>query len=244
MAAVGLKGPAFGQRHVQSVLLFLGIAINYMTKYSASISLVAMTNASTTNPNFPQYNWTEAEKSYILSSFFWGYVVTQLPAGYVCKRFGTKVTLFAATLGSSLAGLILPFTVKWGDWQIFCAVRVLQGLFQGFDITAAYAHVAKWSPVEERNRLGAIVSSGIECGTLLGMLVSGLIATSSMGWPGISYTSCAFGLIWCLFWEIFASNTPNKSKFISPEERNYINTSLSKKRAAESNTSKSIPTPW
>ncbi|XP_058976169.1 putative inorganic phosphate cotransporter [Musca domestica] len=239
------RGPLIGQRHVQAVLLFFGISINYMTKYSASISLVAMTNALTTNPNFPQYDWSEAEKSYILSSFFWGYVVTQLPAGYVCKRYGAKATLLAATLGSSLVGLVLPFTLKWGDWQIFCAVRVLQGLLQGFDLAAAYAHLANWCPVKERNRLGALASSGIECGTLLGMLVSGIIATSSLGWPGISYIACAAGVIWCGLWEILGSSTPNTSKLITPEERLYILTSLEKKASKDSEaTRKSIPIPW
>ncbi|XP_073848404.1 putative inorganic phosphate cotransporter [Musca autumnalis] len=243
MKAVVSKGPRFGQRHVQALLLFIGIAINYMTKYSASISLVAMTNAATTNPNFPQYDWSESEKSYILSSYFWGYVVSQLPAGYICNRFGAKITLFGATLCSSLVGLVLPFTLKWGDWQIFCAVRVMQGLLQGFDLPAAYAHLAKWSPVEERNRLGAVASSGIECGTLLAMVISGLIAVSSLGWPGISYTSCVVGIIWCVFWEIFAASSPNTSTFITAEERYYIQTSLAMNKAND-NIKKLIPTPW
>ncbi|XP_061387036.1 putative inorganic phosphate cotransporter [Musca vetustissima] len=245
MEAIVAKGPFIGQRHIQSLLLFTCIAINYMTKYNGSISLVAMTNATTTNPNFPQYNWSEAEKSYILSSFFWGYVITQLPAGYVCKRFGAKATLFITTLGSSLVGLALPFTLKWGDWKIFCTVRVLQGFFQGFDMTAIYAHLAHWSPPEERNRLGVLANSGIDCGTVMAMFVSGLIATSSLGWPGISYISCVLGLIWCFFWEIFGANTPVVSKFITLEERDYIECSLMKNDINDSSQKmKSIPTPW
>ncbi|XP_073845956.1 putative inorganic phosphate cotransporter [Musca autumnalis] len=246
MTSAIAKGPFIGQRHVQSLLLFACIAINYMTKYNASISLVAMTNATAANPDFPQYEWSETQKSYILSSFFWGYIVTQLPAGYVCKRFGAKATILASTLASSLVGLALPFTLKWGDWQIFCTVRVLQGLFQGFDLPAVYAHLAHWSPVEERNRLGVLANSGIDCGTVMAMFVSGLIATSSLGWPGISYITCVLGLIWCFLWEIFGANTPNTSKFISQEERNFIHSSLTKKEIEDSDmpTMKSIPIPW
>ncbi|XP_073846629.1 putative inorganic phosphate cotransporter [Musca autumnalis] len=240
MEGDGPKGPLIGQRHVQSMLLFCFAAINYMTRYSASISLVAMTNSSATNPNFPQYNWSESEKSYILSSFFWGYLVTQLVAGYYCKRFGVKATLFTATFGSSVAGLILSFTLKWGDWQIFCAVRVLQGIFQGLDLSGAFALLANWSPINERNRLGALAFAGNECGTLLAMLVSGLIATSSLGWPGISYVLSGIGLVWCVFWIIFGASSPNTSRFISAEERNYIQ--ISKKETVASN--KSIPIPW
>ncbi|XP_005176575.1 putative inorganic phosphate cotransporter [Musca domestica] len=235
------KGPVIGQRHVQTLLLFGFAAINYMTRYSASISLVAMTNSSTTNPNFPQYNWNESEKSYILSSFFWGYLFTQLFAGYYCKRFGEKVTLFTAIFGSSLVGLILPITLKFGDWQIFCAVRVVQGVFQGLDLSGAYALLANWCPVEERNRLGALAFSGNECGTLMAMLLSGLIAISALGWPGISYIFCGIGLIWCLLWIIFGASSPNTSKFISLEEKTYIQ--ISKKETVEG-SKKSIPIPW
>lgn len=186
------------------------------------------------------------EKSYILSSFYWGYIVTQFPAGYVCRRFGVKTILFVSTLGASIATLILPFTVDWGGWKIFCAIRVIQGLFQGLDLPCVHAHLAIWSPVGERNRLGALAMSGIECGTVLAMLVSGIIATSSMGWPGISYVSCGAGVVWCILWFIFAANTPKQSRFISRDELNYIESSIYAKKAEDeaNKTLKHIPVPW
>ncbi|XP_058976168.1 putative inorganic phosphate cotransporter [Musca domestica] len=246
MTIVVAKGPLIGQRHVQAVLLFACIAVNYMIKYNASIALVAMTNAESTNPDFPEYNWNEMEKSYVLSSFYWGYVVTQFPAGYACRRFGAKMVLFVSTLGSAIAAIIVPFTVNWGGWQIFCAIRVLQGCFQGFDLPCVHAHLALWSPVQERNRLGALASSGIECGTVMAMFISGLIATSSLGWPGISYISGAVGIAWCILWEIFAANSPNKSRFISKNERSYIENSInSVKESVEIKAvEKQIPIPW
>lgn len=193
-----------------------------------------------------EYDWGEMEKSYILSSFYWGYVITQFPAGYVCRRFGVKKTLFVSTLGSSLATLLLPFTVDWGDWQVFCAIRVIQGLFQGLDLPCVHAHLAVWSPVEERNRLGALASSGLECGTVLAILVSGMIATSSMGWPGISYISCGIGIVWCALWIIFGANRPSKCIFISCDELNYIETSINAKKVEDQTrtTPKHIPVPW
>ncbi|XP_073845424.1 putative inorganic phosphate cotransporter [Musca autumnalis] len=245
MTIVLSKGPFIGQRHVQAVLLFACIAVNYMIKYNASIALVAMTNAETTNPNFPEYNWNEMEKSYILSSFYWGYVVTQFPAGYACRRFGAKMVLLVSTFGSAVAAIIVPFTVNWGGWQIFCVTRVLQGCFQGFDLPCVHAHLALWSPVEERNRLGALASSGIECGTVMAMFISGLIATSSLGWPGISYVSGAVGIAWCVLWQIFAANSPSKSTFITTNERSYIETSINAMKESETTVTKQpIPIPW
>ncbi|XP_061387034.1 putative inorganic phosphate cotransporter [Musca vetustissima] len=239
------KGPVLGQRHLQVFLLFLSITVNYIAKFNAGVAVVAMTNAETTNPDFPEYDWNEMEKSYILSSFFWGYFVTQFPGGYFCRRFGAKLTMFISTLGSALAALLIPLTVDWGGWQVYCGIRVVQGLFQGLLFPSIHAHLAAWCPVSERNRLGALANTGIECGTVLSMFLSGIIAASSMGWPGISYISCAIGVIWCILWIILAANSPSESKFISEAECSYIeNSKNALKDVNAGETPKKIPVPW
>jgi MFS transporter, ACS family, solute carrier family 17 (sodium-dependent inorganic phosphate cotransporter), member 5 len=65
----------FGFRHVQVVLIFLCLTITYAERVNMSVAIVAMTDKNSTNPDFPEYQWNEREKSLILSSFFWGYVV-------------------------------------------------------------------------------------------------------------------------------------------------------------------------
>uniref|UniRef100_A0A1I8PRN9 Putative inorganic phosphate cotransporter n=2 Tax=Stomoxys calcitrans TaxID=35570 RepID=A0A1I8PRN9_STOCA len=246
MTASADKGPVLGQRHVQIIFLYTCHVVNYMTKFNAGICVVAMTNAATTNPNFPEYNWSQMEKSYILSSFFWGFVITQFPAGNICRYFGVKKTLFVSTLGSSVVGLLVPFTVDWGGWQIFCAIRFVQGMFQGLELPGIHAHLAVWCPVEERNRLGAMASTGIETGIVLAIFLSGMIAASSMGWPGIFYVSCGMGVVWCIFWLIYAANTPNESKRITEIELNFIQSSINKMKKEQDSKGRTekIPVPW
>uniref|UniRef100_A0A1L8EGM1 Putative inorganic phosphate cotransporter n=2 Tax=Haematobia irritans TaxID=7368 RepID=A0A1L8EGM1_HAEIR len=240
------KGPILGQRHLQIFLLFLSITVNYIAKFNAGVAVVAMTNAETTNPDFPEYDWDEMQKSFILSSFFWGYFITQFPGGYLCRRFGAKWTMFVSTIGSALAALLIPFTVDWGGWQIYCGIRVVQGLFQGLLFPCIHAHLAAWCPVEERNRLGALANTGIECGTVLAMFLGGIIAASSLGWPGISYVSCGVGVFWCILWLIFAANTPRESKLIKEVELNYIEASKNAQRNEKevNEAPKKIPVPW
>lgn len=52
--------------------------INYFQRVNISAAIVPMTQDST---EFPHYDWDLSDKSLILSSFFWGYVVSQVPAG-------------------------------------------------------------------------------------------------------------------------------------------------------------------
>ncbi|XP_055838550.1 putative inorganic phosphate cotransporter isoform X1 [Episyrphus balteatus] len=237
------KGPLIGARHLQTLLLFLAIAVNYATRLNIAVSLVAMTDAKTTNPNFYEFDWTEKQKSYILSSFFWGYTVSQIPGGYAARRFGVKKTILIATFIGALLGLAIPFCVFWGGWQIFSVIRILQGLTQGILFPCVYQHLAKWSPEKERNRLGVLAHSGIECGTIVAMYLTGMVAASDLGWPGISYVFSGIGIVFSLFWLIFAENTPADSKFITAAERSYIISSQASVEDAQ-RKKKNIPVPW
>lgn len=64
---------------------------------------------------------------YLLGSFFYGYVITQIPFGMLAKRYGSKYFLGVGMLINSLFGLLVPVSAKWGfGWLL--AVRFIQGL--------------------------------------------------------------------------------------------------------------------
>ncbi|XP_013099209.2 putative inorganic phosphate cotransporter [Stomoxys calcitrans] len=235
------KGPKIGMRHVQSFLLFFGFMSIYISRMNIGVALVAMTNANTTNPDFVEFNWTQKEISYILSSFYWGCFITQFPGGNICKYFGVKKSLGWATFISAILCAITPRCVMWKGWPAFCVIRSLQGLSQGLIYPSVVQHLANWSPLQERNRLGAFSFTGVECGVVLALSLSGIIAKGPMGWPGISYVSAGLCFTWCLLWLILGANSVRESRFISQAERLYIESSM----ANVSNTQKSkIPTPW
>lgn len=168
-------------------------------------------------------------------------MITQLPGGYLSRRFGTKIVMGISLFGSALCSLLTPFLVPWGSWKVFCVIRIIQGLCQAAIFPAIHEHIAKWSPPKERNVIGALAYAGVDCGTVLAMLVSGLIASSPIGWPGISYISAGICFAWCLFWWIFGSNDPPSARFITKAECEYIETSM--KRDEDFHKNK-IPVPW
>lgn len=46
-------GPVVGIRHLQALLIFLVITSIFIGRLNAGVSVVAMTNAESTNPDFP-----------------------------------------------------------------------------------------------------------------------------------------------------------------------------------------------
>lgn len=106
---------------------------------------------------------------------------------------------------------------------------------------ATHAMLAKWAPVEERGALGTFCYSGSQFGTVIMLAVSGFIANSSAGWPGIFYISGAMGFVWAICWYLFAASTPAEHRSISLEEKKFIENSLGQ---VDSTPKVNGPTPW
>lgn len=62
-----------------------------------------------------------------MSSFFWGYVITQIPCGILAKKYGNKYFLGIGMLINSIFGLLVPVSADFGDWGL-TFVRFIQGL--------------------------------------------------------------------------------------------------------------------
>ncbi|KAL5286728.1 hypothetical protein ACFFRR_008003 [Megaselia abdita] len=232
------KEQILGVRHLQVLFMFFCSLLGFQMRVNVSVGVVAMTNANSSNPDFPEYNWSEFERNYILSSFFWGNVFTQFLGGYVSSQYGAKYILFLSTLGVSIFTLITPFVIGNGSWQLFCGLRVFVGLFQGVMYPSFYAHLARWSPSKERNILGGFITSGMELGTVLGFVLGGYISASSLGWPATFYIPGSIGIIWAILWLFFGANSPSECKMISLAERKMI------EKSSSENKKKNKKVPW
>lgn len=158
----------------------------------------------------------------ILSSFLWGYVIAQLPTGPLAHKYGASLMLFIGIGLCSLLGIITPVVVHAWGWKAICIVRALQGLSQGIVFPCTHTLLANWVPLAERGRLATICYSGGSIGMVFMLSISGAIISSPFGWEGIFYISGILGLVWTVLWYFFGSNSPDESKIISMEERDYV----------------------
>jgi len=188
------------------------------------------------------YSFTEKEKSYMLSSFFWGYIVTQVPGGYIAQRYGAKLLLLVGLASCAILTLLTPLSLKLGGWQALCVIRALEGLTQGAVHPATHSLLSKWAPANERGMLATICYSGAQFGTILMLASSGFIADSFVGWPAIFYCGGACGFLWVVFWWIYSASTPEEHRSITREELKFIEESRSDGKMQDSH--KLAPTPW
>lgn len=67
--------------------------------------------------------------------------------------------------------------------------------------------------------------SGIYCGTVLAMLLSGWLA-DQFGWQSIFYVFGSAGCVWAILWFVIVRESPDRDSWITEAERFYIKQSL------------------
>lgn len=94
------------------------------------------TESSQVNSTSGVYAWDESTQGIILSSFYWGYVLTHLPGGMLSEKFGGKYSLGLGILSTSIFTLLTPLAVQIGDSTALIIVRILMGLGEGVTFPA------------------------------------------------------------------------------------------------------------
>lgn len=103
--------------------------------------------------------WSEEDQYLVLGAVLWGYLLTQVPAGFLADQYGGKHVFGIGVLFSSILCLFTPLAARFSV-QALISVRFLTGLFLGTTLPAANAMISKWAPCPERTTIGAIVLSG------------------------------------------------------------------------------------
>jgi len=73
------------------------------------------------------FAWPKEIQGHILGSFFYGYLVSQIPAGLMAERLGAKWVLFGFLSLSTLATMLTPAAARLG-YQALIAVRIAAGI--------------------------------------------------------------------------------------------------------------------
>ncbi|XP_053375952.1 uncharacterized transporter slc-17.2-like isoform X2 [Mercenaria mercenaria] len=107
----------------------------------------------------PEIHWTKSEISFLLSSYFYGSLCTQILAGTISDIFGGKHVVTAAMLLSTVCSLLTPICARTSIILMF-VVRICVGLAGGSVVPAGISMINAWSTPNERALMIAFCSSG------------------------------------------------------------------------------------
>lgn len=231
-------------RYGLALLSSYGFFVVYSLRVNLSVAMVEMLNSTHqantnhssvcpahTGPVQPKHNhtanvydWDSETQGWILGSFFYGYILTQIPGGYLAGRFGPKWLLGLGILGTVIFTLLTPVAANLGASYLI-AVRVLEGIGEGVTFPAMYTMWAAWAPPLERSRLLTISYIGAQLGTVIALPLSGVICFY-LEWTYVFYVFGGVGLVWFVLWVFLVFDSPNTHPRISERERLYITNSL------------------
>jgi MFS family permease len=164
----------------------------------------------------------DAAKGNAIGIFFWGYLLLQIPGGYLANRWSARkvVSLFLIAWGLAAAGCGL---VKTGSE--FRIMRFFLGLAESGVYPATLVLLANWFPRGERARANAywnlcqplaVAGAAPVTGALLG----------AWGWRTALIAEGILPFLWLPVWWFGIKDHPRDAKWISSEERAYLETTL------------------
>ncbi|KAJ4970449.1 hypothetical protein NE237_003548 [Protea cynaroides] len=208
----------FPKRWVIVILCSSAFLLCNMDRVNMSIAILPMS---------AEYNWNPATVGLIQSSFFWGYLLTQIAGGIWADKVGGKRVLGFGVIWWSIATVLTPVAAKIG-LPFLLVVRAFMGIGEGVAMPAMNNILSKWIPVGERSRSLALVYSGMYLGSVTGLAFSPMLI-HNLGWPSVFYSFGSVGTVWFAVWLSKAHSSPFEDPELRPEEmRLIISTSVPK----------------
>lgn len=117
----------------------------------------------------------------ILSAFFWGYVVMQIPSGWLCDKFAPGKVIVGTGI---LWGIFQIFTGFIHNSTMFIAIRALLGISEAPIYPSGGKLQSVWLTKNERGKGAALMDSGSALGNALGAPLCALFVAFLDGWRG------------------------------------------------------------
>ncbi|WP_336864649.1 MFS transporter [Peribacillus frigoritolerans] len=196
-------------KYVIIILLFLGWSIGNFDRFFMNYAILGISE---------DLHLSASQTGIVLSSFFAGYALMQIPGGWLADRFGFRKIIIMAVFAWSV------FTILSGmawSFMSLILIRFLFGLGEGSFFPSASKGIASWFPQNERSRA---MSFMLTSGTIMGVItpIIGTQSMQSIGWRTIFYIAGAIGIIFAFLYVFFIKERKdsNVGKSENPSKNN------------------------
>ena len=196
------------KRVIVVAMCFAAMLICYLDRVSMSSGVIPMAE---------QFGWSNTTKGWVLSSFFIGYLIAQIPGSWLTNCYGGRLVLGISLIWWSLVTFVTPIAAA-SSLGLLIFARIAMGLGEAAVTPCLYNLAARWLPPHERARSLTIMIGGIPMGTLAALLMSGWLL-EHYPWPVMFYAFGALGIVFAIFWFRLIHASPARHPHISAEEK-------------------------
>ncbi|MEU9444506.1 MFS transporter [Streptomyces sp. NPDC048304] len=160
-----------------------------------------------------------AQEGFASGIFFWGYLLLQVPGGYMAERWSAKRWIAILMVLWSAAAVASGLTHNYTELVV---TRFLLGVAEGGVQPALMSTIRSWFPFAERSRAYAIFKLYTPIAAIVAAPFSGIILTYA-DWRWMFIIQGAAPLVLGLVaWIVIIRDTPAKAEWLSATERDYI----------------------
>ena len=182
---------SFASRHrsgiVGFILLYVAFLISLVDRSAISLALAQIGK---------DFDLQAADLGIIISAFFLGYAVMQIPGGWLADRFGSKYVIVVAIAMWSVFTVTTSFA-----WSLvsLIVIRLVFGLTEGAFPAASFKGLAELFDRPDRPKLAALLTSSNYAGSMAAPLIMAPLIIA-MGWryafEAIGFAGIAFAVVY------------------------------------------------
>jgi ACS family glucarate transporter-like MFS transporter len=169
------------------VVIFLCTLVSYIDRVNISVTAPQM---------IEEYGWDTKSLGVVFSSFFWGYLLLQIPSGWLADKYGGRRIMFGSTL---LWAVFTFLTTLPASILGMSAVRAALGAAEAPNMPALTSLIGKHLPRRFLSRILAFNFSAIALGPLVATPLA-VFFMVNYGWRSVFYASAALTLALALVW--------------------------------------------
>jgi ACS family glucarate transporter-like MFS transporter len=200
------------------IIVFILAAISYIDRANISVAGALI---------MPEFGINKQQLGYILTAFLIGYGASQVPGGWLARRYGPRKVLTWGLLwwGVFTAGLTLITADMANAFVLMLIMRFLLGMGEAVMYPSSNQITATWIPTQERGLANGVIFAGTGTGAALASpLITWLMTT--YGWREAFLVSALIGVVAAGVWYVLARDTPEEHKGVNAEELAYIKAGL------------------
>lgn len=208
-------------------LVLVLIVVNFVDRATLSIAMPLISEEFALSPSV---------QGYLLSSFFWVYLLFQIPGGWALDRFGPRRVLAGATV---VWGMFTAVGGMATSALMLGATRLGLGAAESPVFPAGAKLNSTWMPKTERGRAATFLDAGGPFGAAVGgLIITGLIGAFGSWRAAFVITGALTVLLAVLVW-VMVRDTPAQHPRVNAAERELIAGSPTARNPADEDESSS-----
>jgi MFS family permease len=193
------------------LVLYFGWIISYIDRTVISLAIVQIGEDLTLDAS---------KVGIVLSSFFMGYAIMQIPGGWLADRFGSRKVIVAAVVAWSI------FTAMSGlAWSLtsLLLIRFLFGIGEGGFPAASTKAISDYFPADKRTKAQSTMMSSNAFGAAIAPILCAPLLVA-FGWRNVFLLVGLLGIVfivWFLLVTKKAGSYSNSEASVKPSRKEY-----------------------